>query len=494
MGAMSDSVTNPSLQPRDNICDDSTQPFSTPGSREVGELDGDKIDDNLTDRLDNRDDYDLPTMYDSGDDERHCKIDLTDRTGVVVWEDSNREMQHTPDLRMDLHVDASEDQAIFVLHSCVFLKSGKPNKLKLYLFIHPERIQSVEYNNNTGPPIPAMQRVPSNSFIGLRFSMTQPPSFVVPKNRPLVPKARSEGLLDTMKALASVQDFTIYLNMLQLVPEIRYQLSLLPSVFLFNDMKTDERWAAIQRLYHGAGGHVINLGDVAVAPSPSPSNNTSIKETVEDSLPPPYAEKGPLQSPAQLFTPSDRKRRRTSELLSPSTTDKRILLAFGQVVKRNTELEIRLERLEKMVQESAARTPCRYNTEEVEHIIGHVDDRIDDQLTGVHIELEDKVMEGTEHLVAEKTEETQAQIWNGIREGLMEEIREELMEEIREELMEKIREELMEKMREEVKRELMAEIKIELFRDMAQAMMGVACGGNEKVKMSFGAGNGVRNE
>ncbi|KAK0737199.1 hypothetical protein B0T21DRAFT_159638 [Apiosordaria backusii] len=474
----------------------SNRAYGACSSREVGELDGDKIDDNLTDRLDNRDDHDLPAIYDSSDDERHCKIDLTGRMGVVEWEDSNRQLQHTPDLRMDLHVDASEDQAIFALHGCVFLKSGKPNKLNLYLFVHPENIQSVEYNDNTGPSIPAMQRVPSNSFISLRFSMTQPASFVVPKNRPLVPKARSEGLVDTMKALASVQDFTIYLNMLQLVPETRYQLSLLPSVFLFNDLKTDERWAAIQRLYHGAGGQVINLGDVAAAPSPGPSNNTSIKETVEESSPPPYVEKGPLQSPAQLYTPSgvysqsppfqspltqapsDRKRRRTSEHLSPSTTDKHILLAFGQVVKRNAELEIRLERLEKMVQESAARTPCRYNSEEMEHIIGHVDDRIDDQLTGVHIELEDKVMEGTEHLVAKKSEETQEQLWNGIREELMEEIREELME----------------KMRQEVKRELMAEIKMELFRDMAQAMMSVACGGNEKASMSFSAGNRVHNE
>ncbi|KAK4171465.1 hypothetical protein QBC36DRAFT_339913, partial [Triangularia setosa] len=425
-------------------------------SRDVGELDGDKINDNLTDRLDNRDDYDLPSMYDSSEDERNCMIDLTDRMGVVVWEDSDQEMQHTPDLPMDLHVDASEDQAIFALHGCLFLKSGKPKKLKLYLFIHPEYIQSVEYNNNTGPLIPVMQWVPFNNFIGLRFSMTQPLSFVVPKNRPLVPKARSKGLLDTMKALASVQDFTLYLNIL-----------------LIND-----------RLYHGAGGQVINLGDVAAAPSLSLSNNTSIKETVEDSLPPPYDEKGSLQCPAQLFTPSGPvrpKRRRTSELMSPSTTDNHILLAFSQVVKRKTELESRLERLEKMVQESAARTPCRYNTEEMEHIIGHVDDRIDEQLTDFHIDLEDKVMEGTEHLVAEKTQETQAQLWNGIREGLMEEIREELMEEIRGELMENIRE--------ETKRELMAKIKVELFRDMAQAMMGAVYGGNEKAKISFGVGN-----
>ncbi|KAK4167974.1 hypothetical protein QBC43DRAFT_310555 [Cladorrhinum sp. PSN259] len=474
---MPDSVTHQSPQPRDDIYDDSTQPFSTPGSREVGDFDGDEIDDNLTDRLDDRNDFDPLAVYDSSDDERHCKVDLTDRTCVVVWEDSDRQMQRTLDFRVDLHVDASEGQAIFALHGCVFLKGRKPNKLNLYLFIHPENVQSVEYESSTGPSIPAMQQVSSNNYISLRFNMTQTPSFIVPKDRPLVPKARSEGLLDTMKALASAQRLTLYLDILQLVQETRDQLSLLPSVFLFNDLKTDERRADIRRLYHGTGGQVVNLGDIATAPSPSPSNNTSIRETVEES-PPPYVEKGRLQSPVQLFTPSDRKRRRSSELLSPSTTDKRILLAFSRVCKRNAELEIRLERLEKMVQESAARSPCRYNTEEMEHIIGHVDDRIDDQLTGVHIELEEKVMEGTEQLVAEKTEETQEKLWNDIREDLMEEMRDEVKRELKE----------------EIKQELMAEIKMELFRDMAQAMMSAAGDGgqrasNEKSKMSLGAGS-----
>ncbi|KAK0661699.1 hypothetical protein QBC41DRAFT_235589 [Cercophora samala] len=438
-------------------------------------------------------------MYDWTDDERHCKIDLKDRAGVVEWEDANRQLQHTPDLRMDLHVDASNDRAIFALHGCVFLKGGKPNKLSLYIYVYPEHVHSVEYDHSTGPSIPAMERAPSNNFISLRFSMTQAPTFVVPKNRPLVPKARSEGLLDTMKALASAQDFTVYLNMLQLVPEVRYQLSLLPSVFLFNDLKTDERWAALQRLYHGAGGQVVNLGSVVPAPPPIRSCDTSVMDTMEESSPPPYVEKAPLQSsPAYVettplqnsprpVTPSDRKRRRTSDPSSSSRLDKRLLLDFGQgqaFKKHTAELESRIERLERMVQEPAARTPCRYDSEEADHIIGHIDDRIDDQLTGVHIELEEKVMEGTKHFLTEKTEESQEELWKGLRETLMEELREELMESLREELTRKLRQELMGKIREEVKRELMAEIKAELFRDMAQAMMGVACGGgSEKTKM-----------
>ncbi|KAK4652701.1 hypothetical protein QC762_500925 [Podospora pseudocomata] len=446
-------------------------------------------------------------MDDSSDDERHCKIDLKDRAGVVEWEDANRHLQHTPDLRMDVHVDASNDRALFALHGCIFLKGGKPNKVSVYIFVHPENIHSVGYDHSTGPSIPAMQRDPSKNFISLRFSMTQAPVFVVPKNRPLVPKARSEGLLDTMKALASAQDFTVYLNMLQLVPEVRYQLSLLPSVFLFNDLQTDERWAAIGRLYHGAGGQVVNLGNTAAAPRPTPSCDNLVMETLEELSPPPYVEKAPYQNPTQLATPPDRKRRRTSEPLSSSRTDKRLLLDLGQgrvFRENNAELESRIERLEKMFQDStpgqavqgytglesrierlemmilepAARSPCRYNSEEAEHLISHVNDRIDDQFTGVHVELQDKVMEDTERLVTEKTEESQEELRKGLRETLMEELREELMD--------KLRVELLGTIREEVKRELMAEIKVELFRDMAQAMMGVACGtSSEKAKMAL---------
>lgn len=150
----------------------------------------------------------------------------------------------------------------------------------------------------------------------------------------------------------------------------------------------------------------------------------------------------------------------------------------GQAVQGYTGLESRIERLEMMILEPAARSPCRYNSEEAEHLISHVNDRIDDQFTGVHVELQDKVMEDTERLVTEKTEESQEELRKGLRETLMEELREELMD--------KLRMELLGTIREEVKRELMAEIKVELFRDMAQAMMGVACGtSSEKAKMAL---------
>lgn len=109
-------------------------------------------------------------------------------------------------------------------------------------------------------------------------------------------------------------------------------------------------------------------------------------------------------------------------------------------------------------------TPCRYDSEEAAHIIGHVNDKIDNDMLDVKIELEDQVLAETQQVVVEKTEEQQSQLWNDMREGLMDEMR----QEIKEELMAELRQDLV------------AEVKMELFKDMAQAMMRAACDDDAK--------------
>ncbi|KAK4457303.1 hypothetical protein QBC42DRAFT_256446 [Cladorrhinum samala] len=404
----------------------------------------------------------------SSDSERHYELHKTNLAGDVAWEDSNQQIQHTSDLQMDLHVDSSTNQAIFTLHGDTFLK-GSSKPFPLYLFVYPENIQSIESSPDTYPPILTTSgSLPPTAFIPLRFKLTEPPTFIVPKH-PLVPKARSSQLLDTIKALACVQDFSIRFNKLNLVPEIRSQLSSLPSVFSANELKTDKRRGALQMLYHGAGGEAVSLRDIIAATQ----GDTSIKEAIEETLP-------KYTRDEHSKTSSGRKRQRTSESSSPPPNDKHALLDF----------KIRLERLEKMVQESMDHTPCRYNTEEMDDLMGSIDNRIDDQLMGVHIELEEKVMEGTEELVAQKTEEAHEQLWDEKRDELIEEIRpdikQELKEELREEIIQEIKRELREELREEMIREfklelqedlkqrLVTEIKNELFRDMAQAIISAS--------------------
>lgn len=433
--------------------------------------DGDNLRDELTDILvNNHDDDIMSAVLDSSDDEWHCKIDMSNRDSVVVWEDANHDVQHTFDLSLDLHVDTSERHGLFILHGLVYLKADTALKRNLRLFIYPENIQSIEHEVCNHPSIPGMEES-SNKSIRLRFTMAQLPSLVVPNNMPLEPKPKSKAVLDSLKALATVHSFTIYLEMLRLGLETRHQLSLLPSVFssinVRSRLRTDVVRADLRKLYKGVGGHALDL-DVIAKPGAGPSNETGkqlVQQTIEE-VAPAYTKDDSLQSPAQVITPSDRKRRRTSESLSPSTTtDKRILAAFAQLAKRHADLQSRVAHLEKMVADSRCdHTPCRCDTEEIENIIEHVNDKIGNDMDDVRWELEDKVFGETRELVLEKTEEQQSQLWADMREGLMDEMRQEIKEELKAEL----------------RQELAAKIKTELFKEMAQAMMRAACGNGEK--------------
>ncbi|KAK4158823.1 hypothetical protein QBC43DRAFT_328282 [Cladorrhinum sp. PSN259] len=193
------------------------------------------------------------------------EIHLTDQTGVIVWKDSNGQLQHAPNLYVDLHLAISQNEAFFKLHGRVFLKGAKPNNFSLYLFIHPENIQSVTYSHGAYPT-PPVQRITGMS---LRFRLKQPPRFIVPADRPLEAKGKSKHLLDAMIALASAKDFTIYPVMSNLLFQNRDQLSVL-SLLSFNDLKTDTKRADTQTLYHGAGSRSISGGDITTMPSRPP--------------------------------------------------------------------------------------------------------------------------------------------------------------------------------------------------------------------------------
>ncbi|CCC07630.1 unnamed protein product [Sordaria macrospora k-hell] len=451
-----------------------TQPYSLPGTPEVSGINNDNLGGELTDSLVNHDDDDILLSLDSSDNEMHCRIDKTNWTGVTVWEDADHHMEHTSDLRMDMLVDTSDQRALFVLQNFIYIK-GSISSVPLYLFIYPEGIHSIEFDDCTRPPTLGMEDR-SNNFIRLRFTLSQPPTLVFAKDRPLEPKNKSLGRLDVMKALAAVQVFDFYLDKFRLVPEMREQLALLPSIFSSTRArdrpKTDARRAGLQRLYAGAGGHILDIGIGLPAFNTSVSkaaNSQPVQQTIEEEVvAPTYTKYGSLQSPAQvIITPSVRKRRRTSESLSPSTPDnKRIFTAFAQLAKSHAELQNRVVHLEKMLADSARcdHTPCRYDSEEAAHIIGHVNDKIDNDMLDVKIELEDQVLAETQQVMVEKTEEQQSQLWNDMREGLMDEMR----QEIKEELMAELRQDLV------------AEVKMELFKDMAQAMMRAACDDDAK--------------
>ncbi|KAK3396862.1 hypothetical protein B0T20DRAFT_462122 [Sordaria brevicollis] len=435
-----------------------TQPFSSPG--EVSGFNGDgSLRDELTDSLANRDDDNLSAVLDSSDDERHCKINLSDRECVVAWKDAEHVIRHATKLKVDLHVDTGEQRALFVIHAAIYLK-GSSHDYQIRLFVYPENIRSIEFERNADPPTAHLE-APPNMHMRLRFLMTQPPSLMIPKDRPLSPKERSRDLLETLKTLAAVQELDLYLNKFPFVPEHREQLSLLPGIFSSTKRcarpKTDFLRSNPQDMYKGRGAVIYETGATAVGPNATWADSASKDVDTTEQVAPAYTKDGSLRSPAQvIITPPDRKRRRTSESRSPSDVGKRILTTLS-------DLQNRVQRLEKMLADSTRgndHTPCRYDSEEQEHIIGHLGDKIDNDMIDVRFELEDKLFDETQQLVLEKVEEQQSQLRKEMEEGWLDEIRQEIKKELKAEL----------------RRELAAEVKAELFKDMAQAMMRAACG------------------
>lgn len=434
------------------------------------------------------DDAKISTISFSTDDDRHCKIDLSARDGVVAWKDSDQQERYTSDLRIDLHVDTAEEQAMFALHGYILLKYNNL-KTSLILLIHPEVIQSIEFAR-TRSPVPTTHEAHDHAYIALHFTLAQPPSLVTPKGAPLEAKKKYQAILNDMKSLGTARQFTVYLNILNLIPEAREQLALLPSIFPpahpFGLMRTDETRASLDTLFRSGPGEVIDLGQTAVPAAAilgqtlvGKGEDTGLEEPIGP-VPPPYPQAEasmPLQSPLRItptgmslsslcftrpqvathlhpsntYTEPPKKRRRLSDsLLSPSTPDyHRLLSAFRQVLKHHAGQEARIHQLETQLQSLAGgnRTPCRYNTEEKEDITTHLEDRIDDQMYSVHRDLEGAMLTETEERVEETVELKHA------------------------ELRQEIEDEWIDDIRHDISAQLKQHIKKEIFRDMVRALV-----------------------
>lgn len=354
---------------------------------------------------------------------------------------------------MDFYV--SRNQTLFTLHYTVFCTNTRDSRICLFIF--PQDVKSIT-SENTYPNV-----LPSPN-ISLRFTMSKPPTLKIPAETK--PKPQYLHIVQTLMTLASLRDFTVYIDSFNLGPDRRALFSSLPSVF-------------------------------------SGLKYTSTPATVEQFSPPPYHHEpsSPAQTSAESTHP-DRKRRLSSDSPSPSA-NKRILHTLDNLLHR-------VDRLEDMT------APCRYNSEEQEDIINHVNETVDDQLANVHVqilEMEENTEEMQNRLtfVGEEIREEVAEVRHEVAgvEDEVAEMRKEVEEvagirnrrvratEIQEEVA-KVRQEVVEmrqEMREELEqtREEMREMRKEM-KELFKLLMSGACGGgggggNEKARVSFNAGS-----
>lgn len=243
---------------------------------------------------------DIPTDDNSIHEAFH--IDLSSvRCQGVDWHDSTGKKNSNATLRLDMYADYSKARAFFKLSGTVFLDQnfgeddgrGKKrgisrgqsrgsqgvNKRRLFLFIYPEHVQSIKFGSRRS-------RFGKNRRQFVRFSLSQPPSLVGPKEEQVTLKGTegtSQELLAAMIALANARSFTVYIS-IGLSLEARDDMSALSKIFKPNQLATDTAHADLNSLYEGYRGVVLDLKN------DNPAHCNSDSSCTVEVAPPPYDE------------------------------------------------------------------------------------------------------------------------------------------------------------------------------------------------------------
>ncbi|KAL6822658.1 hypothetical protein J3E69DRAFT_356485 [Trichoderma sp. SZMC 28015] len=356
----------------DDDHDESTQPFSSPGRPFATEQFDDK--DELTTEdngshngngISENDDVEESAEPVSGDQNGEAlEVDMICRNNLLTWQNADGQMQRVEGLNLDLYLDTSTNTAIFKIYGYVLLKGSKSKSSKqaVYLFIHPEAIQSITLQTEHAAPFSTpIQSGPIRQ--SLCFSLTAQPHLVVPKNLILESRPKTKAILDSIQALATVTAFTVHLSNLDTATSTQHNLELIASTFSLshddNRPSTNTRRANLTTLYAGRGGEIVNVkNDVA---------NT-------DACLPPYNKR------KRDLSDHDTKR--------PSTTQDHILLILKDICTRLDSIEGRMVKLEDKVSEALDSTHTRGEEERLE-LLEEIENRIDDCITDMRIESED---------------------------------------------------------------------------------------------------------
>ncbi|KAL6787422.1 hypothetical protein J3E68DRAFT_440428 [Trichoderma sp. SZMC 28012] len=356
----------------DNDDDESTQPFSSPGRPFATEQFDDK-DELTTDGNGSNNGNGISENHDgeesaepvSGDPNGEVfEVDMICRNNLLTWQNADGQMQRVEGLNLDLYLDTSTNTAIFKIYGYVLLKGSKSKSSKqaVYLFIHPETIQSITLQTEHAAPFSTpIQSGPIRQ--SLCFSLTAQPHLVVPKNLILESRPKTKALLDSIQALATVTAFTVHLSNLDTATSTQENLELIVSTFSLshddNRPSTNTRRANLTTLYAGRGGEIVNVkNDVA---------NT------EACLPPYNKRKRDLSDHGTEY---------------PSTTQDQILLILKNICTRLDSIEGRMVKLEDKVSEALDSTHSRGEEERLE-LLEEVENRIDDCITDMRIESQD---------------------------------------------------------------------------------------------------------
>ncbi|KAI1634865.1 hypothetical protein F4809DRAFT_616553 [Biscogniauxia mediterranea] len=343
-------------------------------------------------------------------------IDLTAQPTVVTWRSSDGQLQSLPQLKMDLHYSVHSDKAFFKLCATITLKPPpRANKTTIYLFIYPERIQTLAIDECPSPRSASVQSLGSDVTC-LRFDLSRPPALVLPKYS-LQPRNKLSGdMLNSFRFLAQQTSFAACLNIPgRTLPRGRL-LSLCEAASRHDGLKSIAGRSGITSLYSGHGGRIVEGDSIGISTQSAARNKPSSTSEIVAEDPPSYEEVPPgPRSPLRDGPSNPNKRRRRSsepveglglkyiEDICSQLVDRKLADLRREMTSQLRDLETRLrshidERL----------------SEQREDVEGDVNAKIEDGFDGLEVQLQDYLQD---YLQGEM-KEAEANIENNIMEHI----------------------------------------------------------------------------
>ncbi|KUI74302.1 hypothetical protein VM1G_09973 [Cytospora mali] len=307
------------------------------------------------------------------DSAEHDVIDVSMAPAVVVWtgdDDQPRFLSHSPlnhnHVTLDIQLDSESHTAFFKITANVAFK-GKRNKSNIFLFVYPERIQSLAVVDEEDDSVSAPDRLGTGTY-SLRFTLATPCALVVPKDG-FVPKdSVARSTLESLQALAAKTSFQVNIPC-DTLPKDRLA-ALCIEASSRGCLKTMPGTDNLAKLYGGKGAMMIEYdaaGNSEVLPTEERVETTARvaprgssgkgrgdiqdpkahpSETVDS--PPSYDELGLGNSPPTR-PPVKKRRRLDSEATAGDASQSRARLeeicrqGFGNIGRRLDRIEQRLD-------------------------------------------------------------------------------------------------------------------------------------------------------
>jgi hypothetical protein len=179
---------------------------------------------------------------------------------VVFWTgdgDRAHSLSHSPlthdHVTFDVQLDTQSHTAFFKIIANLALK-GRRSRSNIFLFIPPERIQSLDLVEQDEKSESAA-RVLGTSTLSLQFILVEPPALVVPKDDYIPKGETARATLEALQALSRATRLRVDLPSNVLAKE--RLIALCDKASTSGALKTMTAVANLAKLYGGKGGQII---------------------------------------------------------------------------------------------------------------------------------------------------------------------------------------------------------------------------------------------